>query len=66
MIRTTRRLAQKAKPCDNCGCSITPGEHYLVHVASPNHEDLGNDHWWPMNECCDCARRYGRGALVDA
>lgn len=43
-----------------------PGEVYLEHVCSPNHDDLGNTTWWLSAECAECATRCGRGALVAA
>lgn len=59
MTRTTRRRARKAHRC-GCGNRIRPGELYLEHVASPQHEDLGNTRWWRLPECSECAERYGR------
>jgi hypothetical protein len=59
MIRTQTRTARKFRSC-GCGRSIKPGERYLSHVASPNHDDFGNERWWRLAECCDCAARYGR------
>lgn len=57
MIRTTHRIARKAHTCGRLGCKrrINPGELYLYHVASPDHDDLQNSGWWRSKECRDCA-----------
>lgn len=66
MIRTTPRTARKPHRCQSdAEHRIRPGERYLEHVAAPQHGDLGNDHWWRLAECADCARRYDRGELLD-
>ncbi len=67
--RTTRRIARKAHRCGvkgwrHQGRVIQPGERYLEHVAAPNHEDIGNNHWLRSYECSDCAIRYGRAHLL--
>jgi hypothetical protein len=64
VIRTTSRTARKRRACD-CGHSIVPGEPYLEHVASPHHQDLGNEHWWRLAECQACATRHGRGDVLE-
>lgn len=64
MIRTTLRTARKARNCDSCLHRIRPGDLYLEHVASPDHDDLGNTRWRRSPECEDCAERYGRGHLL--
>ena len=65
MIRTTRHRARRARRCDNCRSWITAGAVYLTHVASPNHDDLGNPGWWRMSECATCAHRYHRIHLIE-
>lgn len=62
MIRVTKRVARKRHACTACTHAILPGDSYLEHVASPYHDDLGNDHWWRLCECRDCGERYGREA----
>lgn len=64
MIRTEPRTARKHHKCP-CLRTIKPGERYLVHVASPNHDDLGNERWWRVPECGACARQSGRGELLE-
>ena len=67
MMRTTLRRAHKIHRCEGCESFIATGERYLEHVAAPNHDDLGNDHWWRLPECEACARRSGhRGHWFDA
>lgn len=63
MTRTTSRKARVGRACDDCSAWIAPGEKYLEHVAAPDHNDLGNTHWWRIRECSRCAVRYGRGHL---
>jgi hypothetical protein len=65
MLAKARR-ARKVHTCEDCRRVIGTGEVYLVHVASPDDYDLGNEHWCRMSECSTCARRYGRGDLIDA
>lgn len=65
MMRTTRRRARKLHRCP-CRTVIAVGEVYLEHVASPNHGDLGNQYWWRLPECAECARTCGRGDLLGA
>lgn len=65
MNRTTRRVARKVHRCSR-GCDpIQPGDVYLEHVCSPDHDDLGNTTWWRVAECAPCARQVGRGHLID-
>ena len=59
MVRNTERTARIWRRC-GCGNSIAPGDRYVESWASPDHEDLGNQHWWRLDECSDCATRYGR------
>lgn len=63
MIRREVRQARKQYRCDGAVSAycrtILPGDHYLLHVASPNHGDLGNDHWWTLRACRACAEVYG-------
>jgi hypothetical protein len=33
--------------------------------ARPGDAELGNERWRRLPECADCARRYGRGALLE-
>ena len=65
MVKTARHRSHRFRLCESCRGSIKVGDLYLTHVASPDHDDLGNTHWWRTSECADCARRYGRGALID-
>lgn len=64
MIRTEARTARKPHHCSTstrrCMGRIQPGERYLLHVASPNHDGMGNEGWWPIAECAPCAELYGR------
>lgn len=48
------------------GCTgyIKPGERYLEHVCSPDHDGLGNIGWWRMAECAPCAQSRGRTDLL--
>jgi hypothetical protein len=55
--RTTSRL------CDDCEQPLTPGQRYRRHAATPGDPELGNDSWWILVECWDCANR--RGAPID-
>lgn len=64
MIRTTARTARKRRSCESCRGPIRPGDRYLEHVASPDHDDLGNTGWWRSPECAGCATRYGRAAAL--
>lgn len=62
MIRTTVRKSRRVRRCEGT-CEdrrIMPGEQYLEHVMSPNHGDIGGDHWWRTAECAQCAARCGR------
>lgn len=64
MMRTTRRVARKLHRCPTCRAQIPIGTIYLEHVASPNHGDLSNQHWWRLPECAACATQCGRGHLL--
>jgi hypothetical protein len=65
MIKTRARTARTDKHCDSCRGAIERGERYLEHIASPHHAELENERWWRMSECGECARRYGRGELLE-
>lgn len=66
MIRTTVRTARQFHWCGGWryGHQIKPGERYIEHVISPDHEDIGNTGWSRAPECAECAERYGRGHLL--
>ncbi len=64
MMWTKRRRARKPRLCDSCLGRIRAGDIYLEHVATPDHEDLGNVRWRRCPECCTCAERYGRAELL--
>ena len=66
MIRVETRTARKLTRCEGCGAHIEPGDRYLYHVASPHHDDLGNEHWWSLPECAACAARYDRPIAAKA
>lgn len=63
---TTRRKARKVRYCAE-GHRIPAGHVYLMHKAFPGHEsgyaDMG--HPVTMDECADCALRYGRERELD-
>ena len=69
MIRTEARTARKRHWCQTesvrCTIAIKPGDRYLTHVASPNHDGMGNEGWWPIAECAGCAELYGRPIPTD-
>lgn len=69
--RLQARRARKHRRCEGCDYrgsfrrAIAPGDVYVHYVLFP-----GNDIWnnrVPITgaECSACARRYGRGALID-
>jgi hypothetical protein len=64
VIRSSVRRAREQRPCGDpvsggdCTSVIRPGEHYAITVASPHHDDYGNDGWLSMTACIPCARRY--------
>ena len=60
---TKVRTARLTHPCE-CGKAIRPGDRYIVHKAPPGSDDVDNETWWTVNECAECATRYGRGDLV--
>lgn len=61
MLWTRVRTARKDYWCEHCrSWTIKKGEEYLESRISPDHEDIGNEHWWRMVECEGCAERYGR------
>lgn len=55
--RTTKRL------CDDCHRPLEPGQQYRRHAATPNDPEVGNESWWVLIECWDCANK--RGAPID-
>lgn len=59
MNRATLRRSRKLRRCE-CGTIIQPGDQYLEHVCSPDHDGLGNTTWWRAAECRACAVRYDR------
>lgn len=64
MIRSTpHRRSRRVRRCTTCTGRIPAGSPYLELVASPNHEDLGNQSWWRLAECKPCAVAMGRGDL---
>lgn len=59
MIRSTTRRSRRLRHCTSRSpdCTgIAPGDRYVEMVASPNHDDLGNTHWWRLDECVPCWR----------
>jgi hypothetical protein len=60
VITTCARTARKPHTCNRCRTRIPAGARYLVHVASPDHDDLGNTGWWRLAECAACATSCGR------
>jgi hypothetical protein len=71
MQRTTIRRAKAPKLCsghrtgagayDMGNRAIQPGQLYAEHVASPDHDGMGNQRWWRMIECSDCyQQRMGK------
>lgn len=70
MTATMRaRRARKRHRCTGgYGHDIQPGAIYVVHTQYPGNSDstYANAAGYPvrLNECRDCARRYGRGHLI--
>lgn len=62
MLWARVRTARKDYHCDNCRAyfGIKKGEEYVESTIAPDHDDIGNETWWRMRECDDCAERYGR------
>jgi hypothetical protein len=63
VIRSTIRRACKRHVCGGvpfpeCTGVIEPGDLYGLSVASPQHDDYGNERWWVMKSCLPCARHY--------
>jgi hypothetical protein len=64
MLRASVRRARKPRRCDDvphadgCTGTIQSGERYAIAVASPQHDDYGNERWLRMVCCLPCARRY--------
>lgn len=68
MMRQTLRRSRCFRRCDvaSCDCRpIQPGDQYVEHVASPQHDVLGNTKWWRSAECLGCATLYDRQALKE-
>lgn len=64
MLRVTVKTARKEKRCAEYGCPpIRPGERYVDHTASPQHDDYGNTRWVHLAICQRCAEQSGRGDL---
>ncbi len=64
----TRRVARKQHR-DDYGHTIRPGDTYLLHKCFPGHDaGYADAAGRPVTlpECAECARRYGRGHLIDA
>ena len=34
---------------------IEPGERYVANALPPNNPEVGNDRWWHLRVCLDCA-----------
>lgn len=71
--RVRRRVARSPKRCSETalweGHPIGPGDVYLEWTEFPGGESGYADHAGHpvrMAECADCARRYGRAALLDS
>lgn len=64
MNRTTLRRSRKLRRCP-CGTFVQPGDQYLEHVISPDHDDVGNVTWWRAVECRACAVRYSRWPIAN-
>lgn len=71
MVTTRRRVARKVHRCFGCTTGhgpIRPGETYLEHTEFPGGDSGYADavgHPFRAGECADCARRYGRGHLLE-
>src|SRR5690349_20563113 len=70
-VTTRRRVARTSRPCGSCPeyARIQPGDVYLEHTAFPGPgDDAGYattaGHPVRLAECADCARRFGRGELL--
>ena len=64
---TTARRSMRLRRCDGaraCGRSIKAGEVYVESVIAPDHEDVGNEHWWRAALCIECADAYGHLHLI--
>lgn len=69
------RKARKPHWCDSCNASIKVGDSYLTHTALAGddyYEDAVDGFTMKpakrpirINECTDCATRYGRGPLLE-
>ena len=67
--RTVRRVARRGRAA-SCGHAVPAGAVYLVHTAFPGGDDAGYastaGHPVQLDECGDCATRYGRADLLVA
>lgn len=68
----SRIIARRARKRRFCECSsgglhtrIEPGEVYLRHVLLPGSDFADNEEPWAVDECAACARKHGRGNLID-
>ena len=59
-MRTTARTSRKQRACSRCFREIKPGDVYAEHVASPDHDGMGNQKWWRIAECLPCCATCGR------
>lgn len=62
--RTYRRCTACTYP-GSLANAIKPGDVYVHYVLFPHNDIWQNKVPWAMNECADCARRYGRGHLIE-
>lgn len=60
------RRARRARVCAGCTAEIRPGSVYVFHTLFPRNDILDNTAPVVSDECGDCARRYGRGHLIEA
>jgi hypothetical protein len=66
MLRITLRRSQKLRRCPACRRTIIhPGDQYLEHVISPDHDDVGNCGWWRAVECRACAVEAERWPILN-
>jgi hypothetical protein len=59
MMTVELRRSRKLRRCD-CGTIIAPGDQYLLHIAFPGDNDLGNETFQRSPECRPCAVEFGR------
>lgn len=69
--RLQARRSRTYRYCTGCAYpgsltrAIKPGDVYVHYVLFPRNDVWQNEVPWALNECADCARRYGRGHLID-